>query len=142
MKISTKGRYALRTLVDLAQHSEEGLVPLKDVAARQGLSQKYLEQIVTVLSKAGLLNGVRGPQGGYKLVRNPSEYNMAEVLEVIEGSLAPVVCLDSDTNTCERCDTCATVEMWSGLYKAMTDYLTGITLQDLVDKANRANLDI
>ena len=142
MKISTKGRYALRTLVDLAQHSDEGLVPLKDVAARQGLSQKYLEQIVTVMNKAGFLTGVRGPQGGYRLVRTPSEYNMAEVLEVIEGSLAPVVCLDADENTCERCDTCATVDMWSGLYKAMTDYLSGVTLQDLVDRAGRSKPDV
>lgn len=137
MKISTKGRYAIQTLVDLAQH-EEGLVPLKDVAARQGVSQKYLEQIVMAMSKAGFLYSVRGPQGGYKLARQPEEYNMAEVLQTIEGSLAPVVCLDTDTNTCEKCDTCATVDMWSGLYKAMTDYLSGVTLRDLVDRANRS----
>jgi Rrf2 family protein len=136
MKISTKGRYALRTLIDLAQHSGEGLVPLKDIAARQEISQKYLEQIVTQMSKAGFLQGVRGPQGGYRLARDTRDYNMAEILQTIEGSLAPVSCLETETNQCERCASCATVDMWSGLYKTVTDYLGSITLQDLLDKAN------
>lgn len=136
MKISTKGRYALRTLVDLAQHSGEGLVTLKDIAARQEISQKYLEQIVTQMSKAGFLRGVRGPQGGYRLARNPKDYTMAEVLQTIEGSLAPISCLETEINQCERCASCPTVDMWSGLYKTVTDYLSGITLQDLLDRAN------
>ena len=138
MKISTRGRYALRTMVDLAQHSGDGLVTLKDVAARQELSQKYLEQIVTQLSKAGFVRGTRGPQGGYRLSRDPKEYSVAEILEQVEGSLAPVECLEADVNTCERCSSCATVDMWTGLYKVVTDYLGNISLQDVVDRANAA----
>ena len=138
MKISTRGRYALRTMVDLAQHGGEGLVTLKDVAARQGLSQKYLEQIVTQLSKARLVKGVRGPQGGYSLSREPKDYNVAEILELVEGSLAPVECLEADVNACEHCASCATLDMWTGLYKVVTDYLETITLQDIVDRANAA----
>ncbi|MCD7769052.1 MAG: RrF2 family transcriptional regulator [Oscillospiraceae bacterium] len=136
MRVSTKGRYALRTMVDLAQHSDTGLVTLKDVAARQELSQKYLEQIVTVMSRAGFVKGIRGPQGGYRLAREPREYNLAEILRLVEGSLAPVECLDESPNQCERCASCSTVEMWDGLYKVITDYLEGITLQDLLDRAN------
>lgn len=141
MKISTKGRYALRTMIDLAQHSSEGLVTLRDVAARQELSQKYLEQIVTVLSKAGLVKGVRGPQGGYRLARAPKDYSVAEILRLVEGSLAPVECLETDVNSCEHCASCATVDMWSGLYKVMNDYLEGVSLQDLADQgsANAGN---
>ncbi len=138
MKISTRGRYALRTMVDLAQHGNEGLVTLKDVAARQGLSQKYLEQIVTQLSKARLVKGVRGPQGGYSLSREPKDYNVAEILELVEGSLAPVECLETDVNACEHCASCATLDMWTGLYKVVTDYLETITLQDIVDRASAA----
>lgn len=138
MKISTRGRYALRTMVDLAQHGGEGLVTLKDVAARQDLSQKYLEQIVTQLSKAGLVKGTRGPQGGYKLARAPQDYTVAEILEQVEGSLAPVECLEAETNTCERCSSCATIDMWTGLYKVVTDYLGNITLADVVQRANAA----
>ncbi len=136
MRVSTKGRYALRTMVDLAQHSDGGLVTLKDVAARQDLSQKYLEQIVTVMSRAGYVKGIRGPQGGYRLSREPREYNLAEILRLVEGSLAPVECLDESPNQCEHCATCSTVEMWDGLYKVITEYLEGITLQDLLDRAN------
>lgn len=139
MKISTKGRYALRTLVDLAQHSEEGLIPLKDVAARQGISQKYLEQIVTQMNKAGFLHGVRGPQGGYRLAREPKEYTLAEILQVMEGDLAPVACLENQPNQCERYENCATVKMWEGLYQTMLDYLNGITLQQLVDSAGEGD---
>lgn len=138
MKVSTRGRYALRTMVDLARHGGEGLVTLKDVAERQDLSQKYLEQIVTQLSKAGLVKGVRGPQGGYRLAREPKDYSVAEILQQVEGSLAPVECLESEVNTCEQCASCATVDMWAGLYKVMTDYLENVTLQDIVDKANAA----
>ena len=136
MKISTRGRYALRTMVDLAQHSGEGLVTLKDVAARQDLSQTYLEQIVTQLSKAGLVKGTRGPQGGYKLARAPKDYTVAEILELVEGSLAPVECLEADTNQCDRCSSCATIDMWTGLYKVVTDYLGNITLEDVVRRAD------
>ena len=138
MMITSKGRYALRTMVDLAQHGNGGLVTLKDVAARQDISQKYLEQIVTQLSKAGLVKGIRGPQGGYRLSREPKDYNVGEILQLVEGSLAPVECLEGDANTCERCSSCATLDMWSGLYKVVTDYLGNISLQDIVDRANAA----
>ena len=136
MKISTKGRYALRTMIDLAQHGSEGLVTLKDVAARQELSQKYLEQIVTQMSKAGLVKGVRGPQGGYRLARDPKDYSVGEILRLVEGSLAPVECLETEENTCDKCASCATVDMWAGLYKVVNDYLEGVTLQDMVERAN------
>ena len=136
MKISTKGRYALRMMIDLAQHGGSGLVTLKDGAARQDLSQKYLEQIVTQLSKAGLVKGVRGPQGGYRLAREPKDYSIAEILRLVEGSLAPVECLEAEVNTCEHCASCATVDMWTGLYKVVNDYLEGVSLQNLVDQAN------
>lgn len=136
MKISTRGRYALRTMVDLAQNGGEGLVPLKDIAARQDLSKKYLEQIVITLSRAGLIKGTRGPQGGYKLAKEPKDYMVSEILELVEGSLAPVECLEQEENTCERCSTCATLGVWSGLYKVITDYLGNISLQDIVERAN------
>lgn len=142
MKISTKGRYALRTLVDLAQHSDQGLVALKDIAARQEISQKYLEQIVTQMSRAGFLKGVRGPQGGYRLARDPKDYNAAEILEAIEGSLAPVSCLGTEKNECDRCGCCSTLDLWKGLYVTVVDYLSAITLQDLVDKANKSQMII
>ncbi len=139
MKISTRGRYALRTMIDLSQHAGEGLIPLKDVAARQDISLKYLEQIVNQMSRAGFIQGVRGPQGGYRLVRAPEEYNAAEILQAIEGSLAPVGCLEADVNTCERCDTCTTLDLWEGLYQVVTDYLSGISLRTLADRADRAS---
>lgn len=142
MKISTKGRYALRTLIDLAQHSDTGLVALKDIAGRQEISQKYLEQIVTQMSKAGFLKGVRGPQGGYRLAREPKDYTAAEILEAIEGSLAPVACLGTETNECDRCGCCSTLELWKGLYATVVDYLSAVTLQDLVDRANQAESSI
>lgn len=139
MKISTKGRYALRTLIDLTQHSNGGLVALKDIAARQEISQKYLEQIVTQMSRAGFLKGVRGSQGGYRLARDPRDINVCEILEAIEGSLSPVACLDPGKEACDRCGDCSTLELWKGLYSTVMDYLTGITLQDLVDRANASN---
>lgn len=136
MKISTKGRYALRTLIDLAQHSHGELVALKDIAARQEISQKYLEQIVTQMSKVGFVKGVRGSQGGYRLVRDPADYNVGEILEAIEGSLSPVSCLASDKNECDRCGCCSTLELWKGLYETVMNYLSAITLQDLVERAD------
>lgn len=142
MKISTKGRYALRTLIDLAQHNDKGLVALKDIAGRQEISQKYLEQIVTQMSKAGFLKGVRGPQGGYRLARDPKDYTAAEILEAIEGSLAPVTCLGTETNECDRCGCCSTLDLWKGLYDTVMNYLSAITLQDLVDRASQAESPI
>lgn len=133
MKISTKGRYALRLMVDLAQHDTGEFVSLKDVAARQGVSMKYLEQIVSQLTRAGFLHSVRGPLGGYRLVRRPAGYTVAEILHVTEGSLAPVACLELEQNLCERSGQCYTLPVWQGLFNNISRYLEGITLQDVID---------
>lgn len=133
MKISTKGRYALRMLLDMAQHQQEGYVTLKDIAQRQGISKKYLEQIALILGQAGILHGVRGHQGGYRLVGKPAEYTVLEILQAMEGSLAPVACLDQGDNLCCRRHECPTLPLWEGLDAVITNYLRGITLQDVMD---------
>ena len=133
MKISTKGRYALRMLLDMAQHQQEGYVTLKDIAQRQGISKKYLEQIALILGQAGILHGVRGHQGGYRLVGKPADYTVLEVLQAMEGSLAPVACLDQGDNLCSRRGECLTLPLWEGLDAVISNYLSGITLQDVLD---------
>ncbi len=135
MKISTKGRYALRMMLDLAVHRNEGCVALKDIAARQGISKKYLEQIVPLLNKAELLITSRGYQGGYSLSKPPEQYTVGEILRVTEGSLSPVACLQYKENNCPRKGECATLPVWEGLYKAITDYLDGITLRDIMENS-------
>lgn len=134
MKISTRGRYALRFMIDLAQHNNGDFIALKDVSARQNISIKYLEQITSLLSKFGLLISVRGPQGGYKLARKPTQYTIGQILRITEGSLVPVSCLETETNTCPRKETCQTLSLWEGLGKAVNDYLDSITLEDLVNE--------
>ena len=134
MKISTKGRYALRMLLDLAEHRESGYVSLKDIAKRQQISKKYLEQIIPIFNHANILLTNRGAQGGYKLARNPEKYTVGEILRLTEGSLAPISCLEQEPNECERAAECITLPMWQGLYKVITDYLDGVTLQDLLDQ--------
>ena len=134
MKISTKGRYALRMLIDLAEHKENGYISLKDIAKRQQISKKYLEQIIPIFNHTGMLLTNRGAQGGYKLARKPEQYTVAEVLRLTEGSIAPVACLDQDPNECERSAECVTLPIWQGLYDVITEYLEGITLQDILDK--------
>lgn len=134
MLISTRGRYALRMMVDLAQHQGEGYIPLKDIAKRQEISKKYLEQIVPVLNHAGLLNTVRGNQGGYRLVRQPDQYTVGEILRTTEGDLTPVACLECD-HVCPRQDDCATRPVWEGLQQVVNAYLDSITLQQVVDQA-------
>lgn len=138
MKISTKGRYALRMLFDLAMHESEGCVALKDIAERQSISKKYLEQIVPLLNKSGMLKTNRGYQGGYMLSKPASDYTVGDVLRITEGNLCPVSCLQYSPNDCPRAAECSTLFVWEGLYKAITDYLDGITLQDIVDKAAAA----
>ena len=133
MKISTKGRYALRMMLDIAENQAEGFVTLRDIAARQSISKKYLEQIALQLTQSGALKAVRGHQGGYKLVRAPGEYAVGEILRITEGSLAPVACLEQDPNLCERCAFCPTLPVWEGLEKTINAYLNGITLQDILD---------
>lgn len=134
MKISTKGRYALRMLLDLAQHQEDGYIALKDIAQRQEISKKYLEQIVPLFNKTDLLQTNRGFQGGYRLAKSPAQCTVGEVLRITEGSLSPVACLDRVPNECVRQADCITLPVWEGLYKVICDYLDGITLQDILDR--------
>ncbi|MGI6021130.1 MAG: RrF2 family transcriptional regulator [Lachnospiraceae bacterium] len=134
MMVSTRGRYALRMLVDLAEHQGDGFVPLKDIAKRQVISKKYLEQIIPVLNTAGLLQTVRGAQGGYRLSKPADKYTVSEILKATEGNLAPVSCLEYDNNTCSRVNECETLFVWEGLKKIVNDYLGGITVQDIIDR--------
>lgn len=135
MKISTKGRYALRMMLDLALHESEEFVALKDIAERQSISKKYLEQIVPLLNKSNMLKTNRGYQGGYMLSKPPSKYTVGEILRITEGNLCPVACLQYEPNDCPRAEDCMTLFVWQGLYKTITDYLDGITLQDIIDKS-------
>lgn len=137
MKISTKGRYALRMLIDLAQHQNEGYIALKDIAQRQGVSKKYLEQIVPILNKSDILLTNRGFQGGYKLAQKPDKYTIGSILRLTEGSLAPVACVAQSINQCERRNNCATLPIWQGLNKVINDYLDNITLQDVLDNQQK-----
>lgn len=132
MKISTKGRYALRMLLDLAQHQEEGYVSLKDIAQRQNISKKYLEQIVPMLNRGGILRTNRGNRGGYMLAKSAGILTVGDVLRATEGSLAPVACLEYTENDCPHADECATLYVWEGLYQTVKNYLDGITLQDIL----------
>ena len=133
MKVSTRGRYALRLMIDLAENGGEGLVTLRDVARRQEISVKYLEQIVSILGKAGLVRSSRGPQGGYSLSRPAEEYTVGDILRLTEGDLAPVSCLEGEENQCSRCDRCGTVGFWNGLYAVVNQYIDRFTLADLVN---------
>jgi len=139
MKISTKGRYALRLMIDLAEHDDGALVSLKDIAERQEISVKYLEQIVGLLCKSGMLHSGRGPQGGYRLARRPEQYTVGSILRLTEGNLAPVACLADEENPCQRCGQCATLDFWTGLYAAINDYIDRFTLSDLVASERRKN---
>lgn len=134
MKISTKGRYAIRLLLDLAVRGGDEFIALKDIAERQGISKKYLEQIVSILNKSNLLQTNRGFQGGYKLAHSPSYYTVGMILRLTEGSLAPVSCLDRSPNQCERSEYCPTLFVWEGLHNVITEYLDSITLQDILDR--------
>lgn len=131
MKISTRGRYALRVMVDMAEKGDGNYMPLKDIAKRQEISQKYLESIATDLSKAGLIDGQHGKGGGYKLSRSPESITVLEVLTVTEGELSPVACLDDSSAPCPRAAGCRTLPMWENFYKTVRDYFGGITLADL-----------
>ncbi len=135
MKISTKGRYALRLMLDLAMNSGGGFVSIKSVADRQEISGKYLEQIISILSKSGFVKSVRGPQGGYMLSKSPSEYTVGMILRLTEGSLAPVTCLEDDVNQCPRASICPTLTVWKKLNNAINDVVDNITLEELADMA-------
>lgn len=139
VKISTKGRYAVRVMLDLALHNTGEYIKLKDVAGRQGISEKYLEQIIAVLNKAGYVNSVRGAQGGYRIAREPEEYTVGMILRLTEGSMAPVACLEEGAPECERCDTCETLEVWKRLYAAVNGVIDGVTIADLMEKSRQHN---
>ena len=133
MKISTKGRYALRMLVDLAEHRDEGYIALKDIAERQNISKKYLEQIVLLFTKTDVLKTSRGYQGGYMLAKQPSECTVGEILRITEGSLAVVPCVEQDPIECRRSVECPVLDVWRGLYRVINEYLDSVTLQDILD---------
>ena len=135
MHISTKGRYALRMMIDLAQHqTTEENVPLTKIAERQQISVKYLEQIITALSRAGYVKSLRGSQGGYRLAYPPEHYTVGMILRLTEGTLSPVACLDNEVNECPRQEICPTLFVWQKLYDAINETVDSITLQDILDK--------
>ena len=132
--ISTKGRYALRVMIDLAEQDPEKFVPLEGIAARQGISKKYLESVLKSLVQKNFLNGLRGKGGGYKLTRKPEEYTIGEILEVAEGTLAVISCLQVDSAPCERKNFCKTLPMWKKFNQLTHDFFFGITLKDLTEQ--------
>lgn len=132
MLISTRGRYALRVLLDLAEHRNDGYIAMKKVAERQDLSLKYIEKIMPVLSKNNYVEGIHGKGGGYRLVREPGEYKVGDILRLAEGDLAPVSCLSCNAEKCERAETCPTLPMWTEFYNLVNNYFDGITLADLM----------
>ncbi|MGM9643428.1 MAG: RrF2 family transcriptional regulator [Eubacteriales bacterium] len=132
MMISTRGRYALRVLIDLAEHADGSCVPMKEVAERQEISLKYLEKILPVLAKNHLIDGVHGKGGGYKLTRTPEEYTVGEILRLTEGDLAPVSCLECNAEKCHRTSECRTLPMWQRLDELINSYLDGVTIADLM----------
>ena len=132
MKISTKGRYAMRLLIDLYENQGDGFVALKDIAARQDISKKYLEQIVPALTGDGILKTSRGFQGGYRLAREPEDIPVGDILRLTEGSLAPVACLSEPVNTCPRASYCRTLPMWQKYYEMTLSYFDSVTIRDLM----------
>lgn len=136
MKISTKGRYALRLMLDLALNADDELVRVKDIADRQSISEKYLEQIISPLKKAGLVRSLRGAQGGYRLTRKPEDYTVGMILRITEGEMAPVACLDDPENLCERAQDCVTLRVWEMLDDAIKSVIDHVTLKNLVDWEN------
>ena len=131
--ISTKARYALRVMIDLAKHQDAGYIPLKDIAARQEISEKYLEIIIKILVKGKMLKGLRGKGGGYILTREPSEYIVGNIIELTEGPLAPVACLQPDAEVCNRKDICVTLPLWEKYYTLVHDFFFHITLEDVIN---------
>lgn len=132
MKISTKGRYALRIMIDLAEHDNGEYIRLKDIAKRQGVTLKYMEQIMPLLTRAGYVRSYRGNNGGYMLAKKPEEYTAGEILRTTEGSLAPIGCIEDSPNRCEYRDRCRTVVFWEGLWKVINEYADSVTLADLM----------
>ena len=134
MMISTRGRYALRVMIDLAEHRVEGYIPMKDVAKRQSVSLGYMEKILPVLVKNGIVEGLQGKAGGYRLSRKPEEYTLGEILRLTEGTLAPVACLDCGVAPCDRAARCKTLPVWTELDRIVNSYLDSVTIADLLQK--------
>ena len=134
MKISTKGRYALRLMLDLATNSSGRYITIKSISERQNISGKYLEQIISTLSRAGFVKSVRGAQGGYKLAKTADKYTVGSILRLIEGNLVPVACMDDEPNKCPRCDNCVTLDIWKQVDDAISGVIDHVTLADLVKK--------
>ena len=139
MMISTKGRYALRVMIDIAEHQHDGYIPLKEIAARQEISEKYLEAIVKSLVKERYLTGLRGKSGGYRLTKAPADYTAGEILRAIEGSVAPIPCLGSETNECPMSDQCFTLPFWAGLDDVINQYIDSVTLEQLAQSLPAVN---
>lgn len=134
MKISTKGRYAVRVMLDLSLNNTGEYIKVKQIAERQGISEKYLEQIISILNKAGYVKSTRGAQGGYRISGDPASYTIGMILRLTEGSLSPVACLEDEVNECERCDTCETLAVWKELNDAINHVVDGVTVADLVER--------
>lgn len=139
MIVSTKGRYALRVLIDMAEHQTEAFVPLKEIARRQDISEKYLESIVKSLVQGGVLTGLRGKGGGYRLSRRPEQYTVGDILRLTEGPLSPVACLEPGSPSCPRMASCRTLPLWQGLDRVISEYLDGVTLADLMKTDDPGN---
>ncbi|MDR1508554.1 MAG: Rrf2 family transcriptional regulator [Synergistaceae bacterium] len=135
MKMSTKGRYALRVMIDLAIHDTGEFIPLKNVSSRQEITIKYLEQIIPMLSRAGYLKSSRGKDGGYRLARHAKDYKVGDILRAVEGDLSPVACMEDKPNRCPRNVWCPTLPLWEGLNRVINEYLDGVTLEDLVERS-------
>ncbi|NLT38956.1 MAG: RrF2 family transcriptional regulator [Clostridiales bacterium] len=134
MMVSSKGRYALRIMLDLAQHMDDGYISLARISEREKISVKYLEAVVAILNKAGLVESQRGKEGGYRLTKTPEEYTVASIIKLTEHSIAPVSCLDSENNSCARAYHCLTLPMWARLEEIINEYLESITLKDLIEQ--------
>lgn len=141
LKVSTKGRYALRMLLDLAEHKNDGFIALKDIAKRQDVSKKYLEQIVNLLHHSDILRTNRGPQGGYMLAKDADQYTVGQILRITEGGISPVTCMEDEINQCPRAGYCKTLFVWQGLEDVISQYLDSITLQSILDKYGSAGPD-
>ena len=137
MKISTRGRYAVRVMLDLATNNNGEYIKVKQIAKRQEISEKYLEQIIAILNKAGYVKSVRGAQGGYKIAKDPSNYTVGMILRLTEGSLCPVACLEDEENECDRCDTCETLTVWKQLNDAINNVVDHVTIADLVENQEK-----
>ena len=137
MLISSKGRYALRVMLYLAENSQGEFIPLKDITERQNISKKYLEGIMTMLSKSGFVEAMHGKGGGYRLSKEPKEYKVGDILRLTEGTLAPVMCLEENAKQCERADTCQTLPLWAGLNKVISEYLDDVSLDDILLRSEK-----